>query len=372
MKPVYTDLHIHTSKNADELSVKYDCKTLIEKLKEFSKAERIMISLTDHNVINRCAYEEIVNNHNEIDLIVGVELHISNYSECDPYHCHMYFNIEKNEILCKIDKINLILKTLYPRKMIEKGNEVPTLEELAKEFDEYEYLLLPHGGQSHRTFDKSIPEEIKFDTVMERNIYFNQFDGFTSRSNKRLERTKNYFNRLGISSFINLITCSDNYEPSVYPQTKSDIKEDFVPTWMLAEPTFSGLRLSLSESTRLVYKKDKPIFNKDYIKSVKLNNDLIDIDVNLTEGLNVVIGESSSGKTLFMDSLYKKLKDLLPNEDNIYNKYKVENLKVDNPVGFKPHYIHQNYITKVIDEKYDEGIDKIDILKTTFGDAEEL
>ena len=55
--------------------------------------------------------------------------------------------------------------------------------------------MLPHGGQSHRTFEKSFPrnENINFDNALERNIYYNQFDGFTSRSNKGVEETEKYF-----------------------------------------------------------------------------------------------------------------------------------------------------------------------------------
>lgn len=372
MKAIYTDLHIHTSEDADKLDENYDYKKLIENIVKFSNSENIMISLTDHNVINARAYENIIKNYDKIHLILGVELHISNYKERDPYHCHMYFDVPRNEIMDNIEKVNQILNVLYPCKMIKKGDDSPTLEELSKAFDEYEYLLLPHGGQSHRTFDKSIPKGTKFDTVMERNIYFNQFDGFTSRSNKGLDETQKYFKRLGISSFINLITCSDNYTPAIYPLTKVSTNESFVPTWMLAEATFAGLRLSLSESSRLIYQKEEPKSNNDYIKSVKLCNDNIDIDVELTPGLNVIIGGSSSGKTLFMDSLYKKVKNIFSEEKTVYEKYNVKDLVVQNPVGFTPHYIHQNYITKVIDEKYDEGIEKIDILKNSFGNTSEL
>ena len=84
------------------------------------------------------------------------------------------------------------------------------------------------------------------------NVYYNQFDGFTARSNEGLEQTNEYFKKLGIAEFINLLTCSDNYSPSAYPATKSKDANEFVPTWMFAEPTFDGLRLSLSESSSVM------------------------------------------------------------------------------------------------------------------------
>ena len=52
----------------------------------------------------------------------------------------------------------------------------------------------------------------------------------------------------------------------------------------------------------------------------------MDIDVNLTQGLNVVIGESSSGKTLFVDSILKKLKN--EEDSNYEQEFSVLNIEV--------------------------------------------
>ncbi len=79
---------------------------------------------------------------------------------------------------------------------------IPTIDKINNTFDNDDFLLLPHGCQSHRIFDTSIPEGVVFDTTLERSIYYNQFDGFTSRSNKGLENTLRYFDRLGISEFV--------------------------------------------------------------------------------------------------------------------------------------------------------------------------
>ena len=138
---------------------------------------------------------------------------------------------------------------------------IPTIETISNEFDGYDYLLLPHGGQSHRTFDKAVKKGKRFDTTLEKSIYYNQFDGFTARSSSGLEETIEYFKRLGINEFINLLTCSDNYNPERYPEAKSKDAEKLTPTWMFASPTFEGLRLSLSESTRLVYTDKMPESN---------------------------------------------------------------------------------------------------------------
>lgn len=360
MEPVYIDLHIHTSKNPDQLDASYDVTTLHEKIRACAAGTPCLISLTDHNTMNKAAYLNAISVFP--NLLMGAELHVRNYPDEPPYHCHIFF---RHPVSAEsIDALNGVLDTLYPKKSVCASDKIPTIEEIAKRFDAYEFVLLPHGGQSHSTFDKSIPKGVQFDTTIERSIYYNHFDGFTARSNSGLEDTQDYFQRLGIAEFVNLITSTDNYIPGKYPESKNSEAEPFVPTWMLAAPTFNGLRLSLSESARLVY-GPRPDTWAEFIRQVSLSNDCLNIDAALTPGLNVVIGGSSSGKTLFVDSVYRKL--LGSFEDSNYRAYGVDQISVDCPAGQVPHYLEQNYIVKVCDQKdHDNTIDHIDLLRKLF------
>ncbi|MDD2830375.1 MAG: hypothetical protein PHW18_12440 [Sulfuricurvum sp.] len=374
MTPVYLDLHIHTSENEENLNQNYDVDLLLEKVAEVSSNSAFLISLTDHNTINKNAYMKLLEKTKNV--ILGVELHIKNAETRPPYHCHIYFNFD---VITEeaIDGINLILDELYPQKVIkperiENGESIPetkveNIETIIRKFDQYDFLLLPHGGQNHRTFDESVDGH--FNTRLEKSLYYNQFDGFTARNRRGLERTISFFSRLGINEYINLITCTDNYNPVRYPKTKSDDASDFLPTWMLAEPTFDGLRLSLSEHSRLIYSETKPDYWAEYLKSVQLENDSITIDVSLTPGLNVVIGDSSSGKTLFVDAITcKTLNDFSTSN---YKSFGVESIEIDNPSHCIPHYINQNYIMSLIAGNKNE-IDKIDIIKKVFPDEKDV
>lgn len=364
MEPVFIDFHIHTSSNFECPNENYDLDALITGIQKIAGEQPYLISLTDHNFINKKVYLEAVQ---KIDyILLGVELHVRNYPQCKPYHCHMIFNIDEIEESI-IDDVNEKLDRLYPKKTVSNNDDIPNLESIMNCFDSYEFLLLPHGGQNHSTFDKSIPDGVEFDKTMERNIYYNHFDGFTARGTSGLERTQSYFERLGIKDFVNLVTATDNYTPNTYPDCKAGREaSDFVPTWMLASPTFNGLRLSLSESSRLVY-GDKPDSWFEYIESVSLENDNINIEANLTPGLNVVIGGSSSGKSLFIDSIYHKIIDKIEDSNYIDTPYNIGEIKVVNPSGQHPHYFNQNYIMKVCDQKdHNNTIDNISILKSVF------
>lgn len=371
MEPVYIDIHIHTLSNPDNLNVDYDVETLFSKVRSKAQGQSILLSFTDHNVINKKAYITALDAcSTDIHLILGVELHIHYVPETEAYHCHMFF---KNEVTEQsIDDINGILKRLYPQKTVEKKDtSIPTLDKVINEFDNYDFVLLPHGGQSHATFNKAIPPTKKFDTMMERSVYYNQFDGFTARSESKRDETDKYFQKLGISDFVNLVTCSDNYDPDRYPDAKAKDAEPFIPTWMFSQPTFEGFRLSLSEKSRLIYSQTKPESWSEKIESVKYKNEFLDIDVQFSSGLNVVIGGSSSGKTLLVDSIWRKLSKK-SFEDSNYKDFDVENINVVNPSEMTPHYLGQNYIMKVIGNDSEQGIEDIEIIKSLFPDNREI
>lgn len=369
MEAIYVDLHIHTSENADVLNNNYNVDELIKKVKEKSNGRRMLISLTDHNVINKEAYLKIIKKATEndiINIILGTELHIRNHDDRPAYHCHIYFDIEKITEE-EIDKINQILAELYPKKMVErKDKSIPKIEKIINSFESYDFILIPHGGQNHATFEETIDPNSTCDETIERTIYYNQIEGFSARSNKGLEATKKYLQKLGINSFVNLITGSDNYNPSKYPSPKKDDSSEFIPTWMYASPNFRGLKLALSEDSRLEYSVTPTIEDYHIIKKVKLNNDKVDIDVNLTQGLNVVIGESSSGKTLFVDSIIKKLKK--EENSNYEEDFSVSNIEIEDELGVEPYYIEQNFITGAV--KDNKELNTIPIVKDLFPESE--
>jgi len=339
MEAVYVDIHIHTTEDPNNMSCSYDVKALVENVKTLSKENPVLLSLTDHNTINKKAYLDL--KKEEVSVVLGVELHIKKYPDAPPYHCHIIFNTEITEEI--IDEINNKLDTLYPNKVVtDEDPNTPNIEMIINTFDSYEFLLLPHGGQSHRTFDKATSKNSRFDTSLEQSIYHNHFDGFTSRSSSGIESTKAYFNKIGINDFVNLITCTDNYNPKIYPRTKVKEAEDFTPTWMLADASFDGLRLSLSEESRLFYNCTPPQKWTQTFGKIKLNNEKIEINVNMMPGLNVVIGGSSSGKTLFVDSLVKGTNKNF--NESKYKDFKVENIEIENPTNVTPYYISQNFL----------------------------
>lgn len=127
MKAIYADLHIHTSNDSNKLNDQYDTEKLITKIKEYAKSENILISLTDHNRINKEAYLKLCG---KIVFLVGVELHIRNIDDCDLYHCHFYFDLTAKDLSNEIDKLNEILIKLYPNSMPSNNDKYTLVDSL--------------------------------------------------------------------------------------------------------------------------------------------------------------------------------------------------------------------------------------------------
>ena len=163
MKTTYVDIHIHTSENPNKLPSDYNVSELLSNVRKLSGDNPVLLSLTDHNTINKSAYLKLMSE--DISVVLGVELHIKKYPDAPPYHCHIIFNEEITEET--IDNINAKLDDLYPDKVVTDEDEnTPNIEMIINAFDSYEFLLLPHGGQSHRTFDKATSKKTRFDTSM--------------------------------------------------------------------------------------------------------------------------------------------------------------------------------------------------------------
>ena len=106
MNPIYLDLHIHTSNDPDSPNSNYNLNTLKSGVEKIAGGNNYLISFTDHNFINETVYIDAIKFFS--NLILGVELHIRNYSEAPSYHCHILFNIQEINTI-EIRNINKIL-----------------------------------------------------------------------------------------------------------------------------------------------------------------------------------------------------------------------------------------------------------------------
>jgi len=124
-----------------------------------------------------------------------------------------------------------------------------------------------------------------------------------------------------------LLDCSDAHRFSVDEEIKDRIGNCF--TWIKADPTFEGLRqIVFEEDERIAVQEtlpdDKPGYQVMDSISVK-HADLADLSLLLNGNLTSIIGGRSTGKSVLLSAIAKKLNSPRPaKRSNEYNEYIAE------------------------------------------------
>ncbi len=249
------DLHIHTKQSIQDSPFDFS----MDKLKEYVEKLNIdCIAITNHNFFDLNQFNTISENLN-IVIFPGIEI-----------------NIEKGHLLLISDNIELDdfeLKCSKVNDRISKKTNFLAVQELKDIFiDLHKYLLIPH-------YDK--------DPMMKEDA---------------LKEIEEYIKAGEVSSHKKFIYCCKNQNslvPVIFSdlrisETLSDfsVKQTFID---LKEITFRGLKGALSDRSNVSLSRDE---GNDFF--VALENGL-----QLSTGLNVILGERSSGKTYTLDSIYK-------------------------------------------------------------------
>lgn len=302
------DLHIHSKaseykeeKGLVEESNINNIEVLLEKL---DKNNINMFSITDHNrfdydlylALRNKIYDIESNYKNVYEILPGIEFDVKFEEDKDTCHVICIFsNTEKD-----IENLKNINVVLNKHGLITKKNEYYSkekLEEVLKDIGlsvvliahQHKDLDNPNGGK--RSLSNSVS-----------NVYEYIGSGYINA----LEYQKPSVQGMLIDNLkkanINIATIigSDCHEWNEYPKhDKKSVTSDYI-TKIKALPTFKGLVFSItSPETRFNRCKNS---NNNYIKEIIINNEIIE----LSNGINAIIGDNGSGKSLMMDILANK------------------------------------------------------------------
>lgn len=326
------DLHIHSNfsdKTKDrDYKGAFSVGTLKQKLIENDVA---IFSITDHNIINVEAYREYYNDYKESEdplLLLGLELDIlvSRKAKERTYHTLLIFNCHKIET---VESINATLESIYTNKNINdlKQRKV-TIEDIATYFKELDFFFIPHAYS-----DKDIVTAYKDGAIEEAQKMVLLMSCALEKVTREevIEAYNNGFNNLLTANFqskndIPYINFSDNHCIDNYPcrhKGENNIgNHDFY--YIKGSKNFESIRLAfIDPSSRIKTSTQYNDINhlNNTIDSLKIKDaDSIDNTVlKFSPHLNVIIGGRSSGKSLLMWLLGKKINTSVP--DDKYKKY---------------------------------------------------
>ena len=354
------DLHLHTASSYD---YKYKAKDSDELLvKALKENEVSAVAITDHFVVDK---ERIINIRKlagDIIVFPGVELR----TDKGATNTHVIL-IFSNEI--DIDALEEDFNA-FKRGSAQHSDDnekiywdFGDIEKFAKKHDA---LISIHAGKKSNGIDKNITNALECSQVVKED-YAQKIDIFEVG---KIEDINDYKSKVfpNIGCIKPMIICSDNHNPREYEPSNS--------LWIKSDLTFSGLKqICYEPEERVFVSEERPQCNAAYqvIKYVQISDsDFSSEKIYFNPYLTCIIGGKSTGKSLLLHNMAKKL-----DEDQIKEKEAIANFKTKDVQDIKIIwddneenneraivYIPQSYLNSLADEKekateIDEMISKV-------------
>ena len=322
------DLHIHTDWSKKTKENDYKGNFSVDALKTKLKENKVAIfSLTDHNIINIEAYEEYYKNYNADDdplLLVGVELDllVKTDDSDKTYHSLLIFNYSTNK---KATEVSKKMEDKYNEKEVEDKNRVLTIDEIVDLFPEDDFFFIPHAGNK-----KSIISGYRGNIVDAQKMVLLMQSAFEKVKEKARQKYNEGFNKVLVDAFkgrddIPYIEFSDNHNIEKYPCThKGDDSKIHKFYYIKGGKNFETLRLAfIDPKSRIksLEEYEKINHSLNHVEKLKISKDdfLENNELTFSPHLNVIIGGRSSGKSLLLNLLGKKIDKI-----SVDDKYKIE------------------------------------------------
>lgn len=302
------DLHQHTNNEitCNGKNIKSDYTH--EKFRELLLTEKVNLkAVTNHNTLNLCDHVKyaLICRKLGIGYLPGVEI---DYEFCDKKFQAITILNPSYNLVPFSEKLGNIVKN--------KGNNVfLDKDDFAKLHENIEYIFIPHAMKGDGIYpNKDVTNKEAEDWVM--NMIQNG-----SFFPVIFENTKDYF-RYTIYKKIEDYIHNPQFKSNVPCYVGSDFKFDNdekrkikaidrVRYFINAEPTYRGLEIALrNHETRFSHESDL-VERTKYITEISLlpNKNFCKIkSIKCSQYLNVIIGESGTGKTLLLNEIYRSIK----------------------------------------------------------------
>lgn len=363
------DFHIHSIASEKDMDkVKFNTidniQILVDKLIENGIN---MAAITDHNAFDIDVYNKFKSFEGEKlnKVLPGIEFDV----DIEGQRIHIITIFNDNDYL-KIKEIPRILAQSSFDNSKSNAFTEKTYKEILKQIDT-NVLLIAHQKSGIRANNQnenlSKIGENKFDYI----IGVDYFDAVEFRSGKVEGILKDYKKEKDLDN-LRYITGTDCHDWSVYPQQDKNDKSDIQYSYLKCLPTFKGLVMALTDSKRVTtayYELKQP-----FINNINLSINGNPITIPLSQGLNVIIGDNSIGKSLILENLIDPTLNNIKSvsKKNGYKNYmKRMKLKINPFSKEEIKKIHYDYQGK-IRELFQSGTKLLDIpfLKNKFNNLD--
>ncbi len=288
------DLHTHTVSTVSDAEFDFD----ISKVSEYVDKLKIdALAITNHNVFNLKQFYEIKNTL-QIPVFPGIEIDLEGG--------HLLLITEADEF----EVVNFDEKCKLVSDKIKTNTDVLTIKEFNEIFtDLNKYILIPH-------YDKK--PQIRQDVL------------------KALHPHITSGEVASVSKFKRMLKEANELVPVLFSDLRFDSQVTDFPTRHtfvdLSEITLAGIKSCLNDKTKISLTKEG---GNDFFQAT-------DEGLILSTGLNIILGERSSGKTVTLNKIaasarstkYIKQFSLLQNDEAKFNETNNSRLSI----------VHNNYL----------------------------
>ena len=156
-------------------------------------------------------------------------------------------------------------------------------------------------------------------------VFMDYFDAYEFRNKKNEIYNKIYTIENNMEDKLRFITGSDCHRWEFYPYTEENEKKDFKFTYIKSLATFKGLAMAITDPHRIELENSFFNPNEKYLEKIELQINGETKSIPLSKGINVIIGDNSIGKSLFLNAITNYYKKIPRSVQTGYEKYLEKN-----------------------------------------------
>ena len=363
---VKVDLHIHSvyskkDKKEVENNTLDNIPILFQKLEE---QQLNMIAITDHNVFNYNLYKTMCDNISDCKtlkkILPGVEFDVT--IERNRFHVIAIFD-DSDDV-----KLQLMEKIIENNKFDNYRNNAYMLATLRKILTEIDLnvILIAHQKSGIRVENQNENLAGIGEDAFDQIINYDYFDALEFRSGRIEGILKSYREENNLHN-MRYITGTDCHDWTVYPSQNKRDKSDIRFTYIKSLPTFKGLVMAMTEPSRITtayYDVRNP-----FLDTIEIDVDKRKFLIELSSGINVIIGDNSIGKSLMLEYLWdSSLSEIdkirKSGYKNYCNRNKIKIKPIDSQIKIDAKYDRQGNIRSIFQQN--KSLNNYDVFNGCF------
>lgn len=304
------DLHIHSeySKAKDGQKVAENTLNNVPILVQGLCDNQVeMCAITDHDTFDYDIYSELKKEESKDNCIQkvlpGIEFSVE-FIEGKVIHIVTIFDDRDDEKVRNIQNImiNGKGKTCYKKtkEAYTKSDYFDILSEINIDF-----IMIAHQKKTPSSQHKPHANDVMSlgKEVFNELVFMDYFDAYEFRNKKNEIYNKIYSFENSMEEKLRFLTGSDCHRWKYYPYTEENEKKEFKYTYIKSLPSFKGLAMAVTDHHRIELENSFYNPNEKYVKEVIIEIDGEKNIIPLSKGINVVIGDNSVGKSLFLNAI---------------------------------------------------------------------